>query len=805
MSSGLLPRLVRAFSPHSLRGRLMGVVLASLALPLVGALYLADQQLDDRIVAARELTLHLAADGVERQRDLIGEARNLLGVLSLVPAIRNATPSDTDGCVATLAPMPRQHRWTTGVWLADADGNIICDTTGPGAGISLHEREYFQRVIETRSWVVSDFIMGKRSLKPLIIVASPIIEDGRIVRVMGVAVDLTWLTELVKVLKQADARVMVLDRHGVIVARQPDPEGWLNRNIGQMPHIQRMLRERNGTLDAESADGRGRLWAFRHSDETDTVFAVGMPTAPIIAEARRDLWQSLGLLAVAALLSVTALWTLLRASVLRWVWELGSAATRIGDGGGGTVIEADRAPNEFRVVSHAFNNMSRRLKQREQELRAAMEEARAGSRAKEDFLATMSHEIRTPMNGVIGFAEMLLETPLTAEQRRYASQVRDAGRSLLTVINDVLDLSKLEAGRLDLVSVPFRLDDLADRCVAIVRLDAEQKGLEMQISISAAARGFVMGDPDRLRQILLNLLGNAVKFTDRGSVRLTVKSIDDPARPGGRLCTITVTDTGVGVPADRQRDLFQRFTQIERGRGGTGLGLAICRRLVELMGGEIGMESTPGSGSTFWFSLPLQSAGSAAVQPEIGALLRAEPEGRGVRILLAEDLPMNRDLAVTMLTKAGHRVDAVADGAAAVAAVQDSPYDIVLMDVQMPVMDGLEATRRIRALPGPAGHIPILALSAGVLQVEVERCLQSGMNAHLAKPLEKAKLLAAIERWAGRADAAAEEEAEEGAGPAKREADDRVEFASHDAAQPGQAAAAGDGAGDRESQLIAHG
>ncbi|TWA76494.1 signal transduction histidine kinase [Azospirillum brasilense] len=748
MPAGLPSRLIRATGLRSLRLRLMVVVLTSLALPLAGALYFFDQQLNQRLSSARELARHLTEDGVERQRDLIGEARNLLSVLALVPSVRDAAHGNTDACVATLAPMPRQHRWTTGVWVTDPNGLLICDTTGPGSGISLREREYFQRALDTKSFVLSEVVVGKRSGKPLILAVQPVLVNGEVERVLGVAIDLAWLTDLVKVTRQDDARILVLDRRGVVIARQPDPEGWVGRSLADFPHIRRMLAEDSGAFEGESADGLNRIWAFRHSGETDTVFAVGMPTGPIVADAQRDLLRGLVLLGIAGLLSVAALWSLLHASVLRWMRVLSQAATRIGAGDVGTVVEARGAPDEIGLVANAFNDMSGRLKRREQELRAAMEEARAGSRAKEDFLATMSHEIRTPMNGVIGFADMLLETPLTAEQRRYASQVREAGRSLLTVINDVLDLSKLEAGKLDLVCVPFRLDDLADRCEAIVRLAADQKGLEIHTSVSAAARGYVMGDPDRVRQILLNLLGNAVKFTDTGSVRLTVKAMGDESGP--RRYTVTVSDTGIGVPEDRQRELFQRFSQLDRGRGGTGLGLAICRRLVELMGGEIGVESRPGVGSTFWFSLPLKPASAPERDDhDGGALTHHQPSSRGARILLAEDLAMNRDLVIAMLTRAGHHVDAVPDGAAAVTAVQERAYDLVLMDVQMPVMDGLEATRRIRALPGAPGRVPILALSAGVLAVEVERCRQAGMDDHLAKPLEKNKLLAAVDHWNG--------------------------------------------------------
>jgi PAS domain S-box-containing protein len=411
----------------------------------------------------------------------------------------------------------------------------------------------------------------------------------------------------------------------------------------------------------------------------------------------------------------------------------------------------------------ARKNAEEALKRSEFEAQRAREAAEAASKAKSEFLANMSHEIRTPMNCILGMTELALDGPLTAEQREYLELARTSTGSLLTIINDILDFSKIEAGKLELDLTRFSLVDLVKTTVKHFVPRARQKGLEISYHIAFGTPDVFLGDTGRLRQVLTNLVGNAIKFTERGSVTVRVKP--ELQSESEALLRFEVIDTGIGISREKQQIIFDAFAQADgsatRRYGGTGLGLSISRQIVELMDGHIGVESDPGKGSTFYFTLRLRKINEAAEGRGLAGLVNQDADGQTgasaetgepLRILLVEDNPANQRLTLYMLRKQRYEVTVANTGLEALAALDEEGLDgfnLILMDVQMPHMNGLEATAAIREKEkGSAARIPIIALTAHAMKGDMDRCLDAGMDAYIAKPIHRDHLLEMIERFA---------------------------------------------------------
>jgi PAS domain S-box-containing protein len=403
----------------------------------------------------------------------------------------------------------------------------------------------------------------------------------------------------------------------------------------------------------------------------------------------------------------------------------------------GMVIERDGDGTPLRVIGTITDITDR--KATEERLRAAMEAAEASNRAKSVFLAMMSHEIRTPLSGVVGTAELLLDSTLTPDQGECVQTIRASARALLAVVDDILDLSKLDAGRIEVEAAPFNLLQVLNDVALILRPRAAEHGIGFSLAVAADLPATVLGDVTRLRQVLLNLGSNAVKFTETGGVIVRV------CRDGGAGLLFEVQDTGIGIDDQAKQRLFEEFSQadnsIARRYGGSGLGLNISLRLVELMGGRITVDSQLGQGSTFRFVLPLPEA----PLPAAAELLPERQPLPSLDVLLAEDNPVNAKVLETILRRAGHRVVAVRNGQAAVEAASGRHFDVVLMDMQMPVMDGLAATRAIRALAAPYGAVAILGVTANAFVDDRQRCLDAGMNGYISKPVTPVGLFAAID------------------------------------------------------------
>jgi PAS domain S-box-containing protein len=414
-----------------------------------------------------------------------------------------------------------------------------------------------------------------------------------------------------------------------------------------------------------------------------------------------------------------------------------------------------------RLFSGIVRNISER-KSAEDQLQTYMlemewfrAEAERATRLKSEFLATMSHEIRTPMNGVLGMTELLLETGLDEQQKRYAKTAMSAANALLEIINDILDFSKIEAGRMTMEPLPMDFRLLAQEVIELFSMKALEKGLELLLTYPDSATRYVRGDAGRIRQIISNLLSNALKFTDQGRIELIVEELECLREgPRGTKMRVSVKDSGIGIPLDVQGNLFNKFTQADasttRKYGGTGLGLAICRQLATMMGGEAGVESAPGEGSTFWFTMALPIVDEKDIPVVKNQKTRQSESLKGAKVLLAEDNQINQALALEMLGQFGCHVTLAVDGLQAVDCVKNNNnYDVILMDCQMPEMDGYEATRYIREYfrQNHDDRIPIIALTANAMKQDRQKCFEAGMDDHLAKPFAKKELADVLMKW----------------------------------------------------------
>jgi signal transduction histidine kinase/ActR/RegA family two-component response regulator len=700
-----------------------------------------------------------------------------------------------------IADYPRFHPTFDHITIVDGRGTVLESTRAFAADSALlvrgvSDREYFRAATTTRRTAISDVIASRADAgaPPTVVIATPYL--GRQGEVAGVACGILSLEYFTRLVRQngsmPDLTITILDqRNRVIIASQQTHRRGLD-DLTSDPAL-----ASPDSIDAgvhEYARGRpdgGRedfLVALADVPGTGWRVLVENPVIGLRLQSTR--YYALTLALIAAALGGTVfvahrfssavtrpleeLVTIVRnvtaqnapvpgpetggrtatnplAEVATLIEDVDTMQRRLGDSYEQlrqALAQREQINSELQVMT---TDLDRKVRERTSELLAAKGLAEEASRAKSEFLANMSHEIRTPMNGIIGMTDLALMTPLSDTQRDYLQTVRDSAESLLVIINDILDFSKIEAGKLEIIAVDFSLRTLLGDTLKPMSLRAEEKQLRLTVDVGADVPDDLVGDPVRLRQVLVNLVSNALKFTDKGEILVRVVH-DLESTPASRAALhFSVVDTGIGIPVDKQVAIFQAFTQADgsttRLYGGTGLGLSISWQLVSLMGGQIQVESTPGRGSAFYFSITLPLASAPVAAKPATAPVESVVVAKPLRVLVAEDNVVNRTLAEHLLRRRGHQPITVVNGREAVDALEKGSVDVVLMDLQMPEMDGFEATAAIRARERETGtRIPIVALTAHAMEGDRQRCLDADMDGYVSKPIDATELFSVIDQ-----------------------------------------------------------
>ncbi len=739
------------------------------------------------------------ADLAEHLRQLIdANVAERLGDMAVLSAV--ARPSATTlearrAWVDALHEIYPAYGW---IGFADQNGLIVASTGGLLEGASVAARPWFQGGLDRPVVIdVHEAALLAQKLpalpygepKRFVDVAAPLHDAaGTTVGVVGGHLSVRWMREMSRaaiasaMAREPSVEALILASDGTVILGPGDRQG--ERILDEFPAMAALA------AGAEQASARGK-WPDGGDSFTGASRAhvsVQRPSLPWTVIVRQPvdvalapahaliLRLTLGGVSFALLFALLGWWAAERlAHPLR---ALASAAHRIENTPADIHLPAPRGYLEINELTGALVGLLTRLGERDRVLaavnvdleqrvlartaelveardraEAAKSQAQAGERAKSEFLATMSHEVRTPLNAIKGFGDLLGEDgTLTPGQRRCVDQMRVGCEILTTVVTDILDFASVEAGRVVLEAAPFSPRTFIEETVAIVSATAERKGLNLQVEPEHGQEDMVLGDVTRLRQVLLNFLNNAVKFTAQGRV---VVSLDQKATSHSVRLRVEVRDTGIGIAEEAQARLFNRFVQADstttRRFGGTGLGLAIAKGLIEVMGGETGLKSSEGAGSTFWFVVTLPRAEMVFDVAEVVPLSPSAPRTEDVersrtRLLLVEDNVLNQEIAQTVLEAMGYCIEVACNGQEAVLAVQQHTYDLILMDQEMPVLDGASATRQIRALNHPMRNVPIVAMTAHVLPDQVASLRQAGADDHVGKPFDRKHLHAVIER-----------------------------------------------------------